>query len=261
MVLIHYFGFVQADVIAYIRKHQLSLIIIEDISHALFTRADAGIAWGDADVTVASLRKLLPLPDGGYAVFNDAVDLSLLSCRTSFGHLSSVSCRFVGSLLKAIWLRYPVFSKSVFRCFFQWGEEWVNAYPKPAPMSVLSRFLLKRFDWSECVRRRQRNYAFLACKLKGLPGVQMLYPNLPAGVCPLGLPILCGDRDKLATHLIDNRIYSPVHWELPDSVERREFADAWFVSDRILTLPIDQRYDLKDMSRIADVMASYWSNS
>jgi dTDP-4-amino-4,6-dideoxygalactose transaminase len=260
LVIIHYFGFPQKKIANFIRENQFPIVVIEDVSHALFSQVEGRRAWGEADISVASLRKLLPLPDGGYTAYHRSDDCdssTAITYRHSLGHGLSVSCRFFAAVLKSIWLRLPILPKRVFRQFFFLGEKFLSAYPKPAAMSTLSRFILRHLDWQAIVLIRRRNYAYLAEGLSGIEGVQLLYPEMPEGVCPLGLPIIVDDRSRLALHLIENKIYTPVHWELPATVDRDEFSDAWYISDRVLTLPIDQRYDLTDMQRIVEALLDY----
>jgi len=54
--------------------------------------------------------------------------------------------------------------------------------------------------------------------------------------------------------LIKNQIYPPIHWRLPTELDRQDFPVPWRVSNNILTLPIDQRYDVRDMDFLADTL-------
>jgi dTDP-4-amino-4,6-dideoxygalactose transaminase len=83
------------------------------------------------------------------------------------------------------------------------------------------------------------------------------YRKLPAGVCPLGFPILAKDRDGLKKMLIKNRIYPPIHWKLPSEVDKEEFSASWQISKHILTIPIDQRYKTEDMQFVADTIGKF----
>ena len=42
--------------------------------------------------------------------------------------------------------------------------------------------------------------------------------------------------------LIKNKVYCPVHWILPEEIDKKEFKDSLNISERILTIPIDQKY-------------------
>ena len=124
-------------------------------------------------------------------------------------------------------------------------------------MTGLSRRILDRIDLSAMREARQGNYRLLLEGVRDSPTIRPLYDELPADVCPLGFPVLVADRGRLRQHLIGSRIYPPIHWLLPDSVWRLEFPVEWFISDHILTIPIDHRYDQKDMERVLRVLNRY----
>ena len=72
VLAVDYFGFAQdlAPFAAYARRR--GAIVIEDAAHALFSRDAAGHLLGTrAPVGVLSLRKSLPLPNGGALLVND----------------------------------------------------------------------------------------------------------------------------------------------------------------------------------------------
>ncbi|MBM3274373.1 MAG: hypothetical protein FJZ00_04430 [Candidatus Sericytochromatia bacterium] len=74
---------------------------------------------------------------------------------------------------------------------------------------------------------------------------------------PYGPPVLCGRRDELREHLASRGIYTVIHWELPEDVMRRGFPDSWWIYDRTLTLPIDHRYSVADMEKIAAAVSAF----
>ena len=89
--------------------------------------------------------------------------------------------------------------------------------------------------------------------IAGLPP-RPLHAVRPAGVTPLGLPVLFADpdaRDATRRALIAERIYCAQHWPSPPPVTAERFPTAVDGAARILTLPCDQRYDEADMARLA----------
>jgi dTDP-4-amino-4,6-dideoxygalactose transaminase len=117
-------------------------------------------------------------------------------------------------------------------------------------MSEFSRtLLLNCFDYSEIGERRRENYRVLNDALRRFA----VFPDLPAGVVPLGFPIRARDRDRLRHALFDRGIYPPIHWPI-EGVVPPEFESSHRLAARILTLPCDQRYDGSDMERMARVV-------
>jgi len=117
----------------------------------------------------------------------------------------------------------------------------------PFAMSRLTQALLSgAVDAALTARRRRHNYRCLAEQLRELA----LFPELPAGVAPLGFPVCLAERDRVRQRLFARRIYPPVHWPL-DGVVPTEFSDSHLLAREIMTLPCDQRYDPDDMDALA----------
>ncbi len=74
---------------------------------------------------------------------------------------------------------------------------------------------------------------------------------------PIGFPILIDNRDKIRRELMLKSIYCPIHWDIRESRIPILFKDAYYLSERILTLPIDQRYNIEDMNRLVDTLCLY----
>jgi dTDP-4-amino-4,6-dideoxygalactose transaminase len=247
VLVIHYFGFIQSEIQ---RLRQIcarkNVVLIEDLVQASLTDY---VPLGDCFFT--SFRKLLPLPDGGI-VWSRRVTTNV-AIKTDFAHGLYVCVRFLAGLLKNVkWM------KRIWRPMFVWAEyTLLDSYEKPSRMSALSKFLLIREDLSAVVMWRKTNYEFLLREINDNPEIRVLFRDLPPAVCPLGFPILVKNRDALRRHLIHNRIYTPVHWELPEEVQTEEFETSCRISNTILTIPIDQRYNEDDLSRVVQCIKSF----
>jgi dTDP-4-amino-4,6-dideoxygalactose transaminase len=114
-------------------------------------------------------------------------------------------------------------------------------------MSQLSRVLLSRgFDYSNIIRQRVNNYRTLASRLAKIA----IFSEIPDGVVPLGFPVRLKNRDEIRQALIRECVYSPIHWSIKGVVPDT-FIDSHRLSNEIMTLPCDQRYDVEDMERVA----------
>jgi dTDP-4-amino-4,6-dideoxygalactose transaminase len=72
---------------------------------------------------------------------------------------------------------------------------------------------------------------------------------------PLAFPIVVRDAAVLARHLADQRIWAARHWvDLPSP---STFGAAHALSARCLSLPLDGRYDIEDMRRVADAVLTF----
>ena len=110
--------------------------------------------------------------------------------------------------------------------------------------------LIAGIDWSEVAAARLENLEVLSANLSNrfiAPA-----PPLAPSEIPLGYPILSENRDELRRKLASRRIFCPVHWPLPAEVSSAQFPEAHSLSEKIMTLPLDQRYTIEDMARLAE---------
>lgn len=73
LVVIHYYGRSEPR-IEEIRAlaHQHHLVLVEDLAHGLFTALRGGPAGRCGDLSLFSLHKMLPLPNGGLVTYNNS---------------------------------------------------------------------------------------------------------------------------------------------------------------------------------------------
>jgi len=131
---------------------------------------------------------------------------------------------------------------------FQIGE--VQLKPGKSSMSDITRLLLKMaFDYQKIKTQRRLNYQALSHKL----GEIALFSDLLENVIPLGFPIRLENRDSIRQALFKKNIYPPVHWDIKGSVPE-DFSESHKLSQKIMTLPCDQRYTVEDMNFMADTL-------
>ena len=73
---------------------------------------------------------------------------------------------------------------------------------------------------------------------------------------PLTFPVYVTDRDMFRKYLIEHQIYCAVHWPL-EGTELEGNSDAEWISDHILSLPIDQRYGVSHLKYLKSVIDGY----
>ena len=244
LFIIHYFGFPMPDfeeIIAACREREIP--VIEDCAHALFSSYKGRLLGEQGDAAVFSLRKVLPLPEGGIAVIRgDSVE----SCRKPAVKISEI-----GKLLREglYWAEassgIPVRNYLLGHAGFRRWIEVRDTLPlnaMEAPMGKLSYWFLKKVPASEIIQRRRANYRYLVEGLitKGRKNNGLLlYDELPEGVCPVGLPILIEDRDRVRGALYRKGIGLRAYWDvLPKDVA--SFSGSQELSRRILVLPVHE---------------------
>ncbi|HWS39480.1 MAG TPA: hypothetical protein VN408_42890 [Actinoplanes sp.] len=211
--------------------------VIEDHSHDPFS------SWAcasTASYVVASLRKTLPVPDGGLLWSPRGLDLPEPAGPPSEG----ASLKLAAMLLKGAWLDGRPVPKEYFRRLQTTGEGRLLGSAGPA--SAVTTALLPLLDISGVRSSSALNAAEVAAALGVKAGgfrVQLM--------CPSAV-----DRDELLAALAGQGIYAPVHWRQDRDGFWSGDTLAADLADRMLTLPVDHRCGPGDLRRIAEAVKS-----
>ena len=111
---------------------------------------------------------------------------------------------------------------------------------------------------------RRRSSVFAAAIIRSWPlffptgrDLKPLYADLPPDVCPLGLPVLCNDRERLYKSLLASGIWSAIWWPgFPRNMDWGPFSAARFLKNHVLLLPVHQGLRGKDIEQIARALAA-----
>jgi hypothetical protein len=229
---------------AWIRDHP-DVIVVEDHSH------DPLSDWArtsTATYAVASLRKTLPLPDGGLLWSPRGYELPAPVGPPNEG----AALKLAAMLLKSAWREGRDVPKDAFRALQQEGEHKLLGGSGPA--SATTRALLPLIDAPGLRARATANARSLAALL---PATDRDWTMLPSGGATFRVQLLCRSmavRDALLAHLARHRIFAPVHWRQDRAGFWSGDEEAADRADRILTLPVDHRCTGDDVRRIAEVL-------
>lgn len=253
-LVINYFGFIQPEGRAIKRictEHDV--LLIEDRVQSSLSKS---VEYGH--VSFNSYRKLFAIPDG--AVLR-GIEQSDIRKYYSLSHRAFVITRFVAGIIKNMSVglnseNVPArMLRRIYWKLFMLAERKLSVrYRKPAGISFVSRALLQRIDFDDAFRKRRENYIFLMQKLSCVPRISVIHRTLPSQICPLGMPIICEHRNDVERIFNESKIFPSVHWRLPEDVKQEEFPISHEISQNVLTLPIDQRYNSKDMERVAQIL-------
>jgi hypothetical protein len=218
--------------------------VIEDHTHDPFA------PWAfesTADWAVASLRKTMPLPDGG-VLWSPRGEPVPASPPASDSHLLAAHDRLAGMVLKRHYLAGHDVAKESFRTRLIAGERAMAAGP-PSGISPFSRDRLGTLPSREWRERRLRNLGIVGEALSAVAGVRVLPSTFAA--------TLVFDRSEVATRartaLLDACVYPATLWTLADPVVAIPDAHR-DLSQRIMTLHCDFRYEPDDMRRVAAIV-------
>ena len=91
-------------------------------------------------------------------------------------------------------------------------------------------------------------WTLLNGKVKMVSGLERCFEG-----APFALPILVDNRDEVQKWLAENGLYTPVLWPLCDKA-KAICENSNYVSEHMLAIPIDQRYDWDDIEDIAKII-------
>jgi len=227
--------------------------VVEDHTH------DPWSTWAltsKADYCVASLRKTLPIPDGGVLWSPREHVLPAPPARTSESE-SAAAHRLAAALLKRQYLGGEAVEKAWFRELAQRGESLTDA-ARPAAMTRLSRDVWRGYATRVWRNARRDGWSVLRNGLGALDRAEVLEPPDTPDIVPYAVVVLldaAAQRERLKRYLVGHRIYPAILWPIVDAPELPEVpASALDISRRILVLHCDGRYDHEDLERVARVV-------
>ena len=259
VLVVHYFGFPSTELEAMVELcGRYGASLIEDCAHALFSHCGERPLGSFGNAAIFSPWKSLPLPDGGALVLNGiepSSDLSRLSRPSAVTTGRRLAYRGAGVIETAFgWSPRLSLLRS-------WGlrrrmqARVAEATLVPRRSSALAEAIIRGTDWRAVVARRRARYLQLAAAFRGAGGATALYPELPAGCCPLGFPILVEERERARRELLRAGVNVRAYWEqLPAAVTVEAFGEAHHVADRILVLPVHQSLTDHQMSYLLCVL-------
>ena len=256
--VIHYFSVPQPpEVVERIKRLAVKhdLLIMEDITQALFSRHSERMGFGD--YIVGSLRKWFPMTDGGILAVRDGVRGEDLPLADAYDE--SVYRELLISVLRLQYEMTPDRDKIKYLAY----EKQANASRyqdlTPRAMTEASTCILRKTNLDELIRKRVENFRYLYEKLSKARVITLLSKWIGDGDdnVPFGLTILTEDREGLYRYLVDCGIIPEIQWILPVAYYKPG-EDASFLSEHNLMLQCDQRYSEKDMQYIADTIIDYF---
>ena len=278
VLIIHYFGFPQP--IHEIREicNKKDVLLIEDCAHALFSSHGEEAIGSEGDLAIFSLRKTLPLPEGGGLLINnpelakppELSPPSFISSRTKTLDLvkKSLYIKSVrqGSMLSRLASVMMVPLVRIMQFVGEKGFFSAAIYYDPDDeqldfdtrilswaMSDTSHKIIGNINSEVIVEKRRENFLMLSGLVNKLKNCRPVYENLPEGVCPLYFPILVYNRDEIIDALHEQNIFAAPWWEYfhPD-VTWDAFPEAVFLKDHMMVLPVHQDIDITQIKKMAE---------
>jgi len=269
LFLIHFFGFSQPieSVKEFCRVHDL--LLVEDCAHALYSSDGNRPLGTTGDLAVFSLRKFLPVPEGGafrladrFAPPEEAPPPPRGETLRGLKHETERSVRMRGSAPAGLALDVakgallPLSSlkgrrRSLPQCldasiYFDVGRGGWG-------ISALSKRLLGRIDHRRIVQKRRENFSFLLNALSGRGTAEPLFDVLPEGICPWMFPLTAPNVSSLIAHLREGGIEAEPFWrEIHPVFPLERFPEIKELKARLIGLPVHQDLGESELSFLAE---------
>jgi dTDP-4-amino-4,6-dideoxygalactose transaminase len=276
LLVTHYFGFAQPLGELRALCDRYGAMLVEDCAHALLSNNAERTLGRVGDVAIYSMRKIVPIPNGGAVVFNRPTIVMRgkleppprLSTWMKSLELTAKATLDRFSAGRAprdlLWLLalLPLFAGS--RAVAAVHPRASIAFYNPDDddfafdirimswaISKLSLRLMQRIDWSENAARCRRNYRYLLESLDAAPGWRVLLPTLPDSTCPLYMPLWVDRPEDLYGRLAAQRIYGEELWrqEHP-AVDWASYPEARELKRHVFALPVHQDIDERALDRL-----------
>lgn len=265
ILLIDYFGLKShEELAATIKKKFPHTIIIQDISHLSFIPHMLGLSLYYGDYVFGSLRKVFPVPDGGF-VEGDP----LSGKKYSEDCLNVVDIKLAGKLLKNLFIHNSEFRKeeidSMALGLSNRAEKLFAQQLSYSDISTISKIILHGTNYMGIYKQRRENYSVLReAIIKTCPSCDLrIASELSAGMMPYQLPVLFPNmiiRNRMRDKLVRAGVFCSIIWELDPAVHSKGGSEALKISKKILSLPVDQRYRTEDMLCIAKIFSGIYKD-
>jgi len=233
VLFINYFGFNQpADVkSALLKIKKRGIILLQDVVQDFYVINKEIIG----DYAFMSFRKFFPC-EGSVIISNDEIADVVIQGKNKTYFRNKLKGRF----WRYFHYKYGCNEDRFLSAF----EKAHKAYHlrENIKFTKFDEYVLNRIDFEKDKETRRRNFNILL----ELFGNKALFNSLPDNVVPSVFPIIVNDNSNKQRKLRENNLFCPVHWRLCDEVKTNEYSESCYLSDHILSIPInaDANYKL-----------------
>lgn len=247
-----YFGKVDVDFLEFLIKHKKNnsnIKIVIDVTHSLLdSRLKKFLTY--ADYSVGSLRKWFFLPDGGFISGKELIKPLLNSAFSEFWSVRAGACllRYLGDNGFETDDDYEAI-----KC----AESLLDKYDEMGyRISDLSRIIMNKIDVEKIdIRRRSNLYHIKNFIMNKITNAKVIFDNFNS---PFTVPIIFDKQDTrniVRNNLLNKGIICPIHWDT-----------SWMhnshgLSDRILSIPCDQRIGKYEIEYLKSMFVKEWLNA
>jgi hypothetical protein len=243
------------EIVSLVREKCENTKILADFTHSYFN----SFSFIKPDFIIVSLRKWFALPDGAIAIncnhnFKNKVKFVNNSFYEKRKEAMLIKTRYLNCRQKNLKIKY--------RKLFLEAERLLDGGKTIVGISPFSLSLIEKTDFKFMKTRRRENFNALYNLIRNNTYIHpIVNKEMESFECPFSFPILLeNERDKLQLYLVQNEVYCPVLWPLPQYVYSKYKIPA-YLSKNMLSIPCDQRYSINDMEYVADTINKFWGKN
>lgn len=239
--IINYFGKIDKNIDKiklYCKEN--NIIIIEDYTHNFLDNKRYG------DVCIASYRKTLALPYGAEIIDNtNKITYNKSSIKNLIFYFVLNLFKLFLMLLKNIFILKFIWYPLLIYC-----EKFIDNITYEN-RDYINELLMYLYDKNKIKKCRIKNYNYLKkhINLKTLFNENNFYFSFPIQFKNKK------NRDELRSVLIKHKIYCPIYWD--NSFNKKCNSK---LSENILFIPIDQRYNISHMKHICKIINDFYKS-
>lgn len=254
LIMHRYFGFetIHGNFEYFSKFRSEGGFIIEDRTQCLYSN----IKPINADFWVASIRKWLGVPDGGFIVSRECEIYGKPKIFNKALELSKVEA----SRIKYDYIFNDKGEKKVFLKKYKIAEDILDEQNIAYSICPTSYAMQSNLNIDELKFKRRRNYKILSESLSLIKGICVVHKDLYENEVPLYCPIIVENRNIVQKGLRDNDIFAPIIWPKAEYMPK-VCTNAENLYHKMLSIPVDQRYSDDDMCRIVECMKNIMNNS
>lgn len=243
VLIVDYFGMDKLDY-----SHLKKSIIIEDCTHNI-----ESIYSSDADYCFGSLRKVIPIPVGGFCYFKNSKPIELAPANlqadnTAMGRLSAM-------YLKSLYLQGQFDNKDVFRNLYSTTEEkFANDFAF-SDLPNLVRDYLDTLLISKIIKAKKDNLSLAKSLMKTNNSFELISSKENNDFALTMQFDTHRVRNAFRKYLIEHNIFPIVLWPNQFSDANKQFEET------ILFIHVDFRYNREDITLIVNKINQYFDNA
>lgn len=217
-----------------------SLILIQDYTQSLY---DALNEEKYADYSIFSIRKWAGLPESGLMWCKEKQNIEYYKVDNSYYNYKKTAMDLKSKYLET----HDSKLKEEFMKLFKKAEEIIDESDLVLDMKEETKKLIRSIDFNKIYQKRFENMNYFIKKVNC-----SVTKNIDREMVGLYCPILINNSKDMQAKLAKYGIYCPVIWNIQEF--GKTFANSFI--DKMLAVPVDQRYSLEEIDFIAEKINS-----